>query len=72
MTSLEIVLLILSVLLLVLYVSSKMGKDQSLNEVIKEVKDDLRNTAENVSSLVNKAKDIVLMKVFKRQLKNSS
>lgn len=69
MTTLEIVLLISSVLLLVLYVSSKMGKDQSLNEVIREVKDDLKNTAENVSSLVNKAKDIVFDESVQKTIK---
>ena len=59
MTTLEIVLLITSVLLLALYVTSKMGKDQPLSEVIKEVKKDLKNTADNVTELVIKAKDIV-------------
>ena len=59
MATLEIILLITSLLLLALYVTSKLGKDQSLNDVIKEVKQDLKNTAENVSDLVSKAKDIV-------------
>lgn len=59
MTTLEIILLITSLLLLVLYVTSKMGKDQPLSEVIKEVKKDLKNTADNVTDLVIKAKDIV-------------
>jgi hypothetical protein len=40
-------------------VTSKISKDQSLNEIIKEVKQDLKDTAENVYDLVNKAKDIV-------------
>jgi hypothetical protein len=59
MTTLEILLLISSLLLLALYVTSKISKDQSLNEIIKEVKQDLKNTAENVYDLVCKAKDIV-------------
>ncbi|MCF7930494.1 MAG: hypothetical protein K9L02_03175 [Acholeplasmataceae bacterium] len=59
MTTLEILLLITSLLLLALYITSKIGKDQSLNEIIKEVKQDLKNTAENVYDLVSKAKDIV-------------
>ena len=59
MTTLEILLLIISLLLLALYVTSKISKDQSLNEIIKEVKQDLKYTAENVYDLVNKAKDIV-------------
>ena len=59
MTTLEIILLITSLLLSALYVTSKLGEDQSLNDVIKEVKQDLKNTAENVSELVCRAKDIV-------------
>jgi len=59
MTTLEIILLITSLLLLALYVTSKMGKDQPLSEVINEVKKDLKNTADNVTELVIKAKDIV-------------
>jgi len=59
LTTLEILLLIISLLLLALYVTSKISKDQSLNEIIKEVKQDLKDTAENVYDLVNKAKDIV-------------
>lgn len=59
MTTLEIILLITSLLLLALYVTSKLGKDQPLSDVIKEVKEDLKNTANNVTDLVLKAKDIV-------------
>ncbi|RJX25834.1 MAG: hypothetical protein C4537_03730 [Acholeplasma sp.] len=59
MTTLEIILLVISLLLLALYVTSKLDKNQSFNEVIKEVKEDLKHTAENVYDLVNKAKDIV-------------
>ncbi len=59
MTTLEILLLIISLLLLALYVTSKISKDQSFKEIIKEVKKDLKDTAENVYDLVNKAKDIV-------------
>lgn len=59
MTTLEILLLTISLLLLALYVTSKMSKDQSFKEIIKEVKQDLKDTAENVYDLVNKAKDIV-------------
>ena len=59
MTTLEIIKLITSLLLLALYVTSKMGKDQPLSEVIKEVKKDLKNTADNVTELVIKAKDII-------------
>ncbi len=69
MTILEIILLITSLLLLALYVTSKLGKDQSLNDVIKEVKQDLKNTAENVSDLVSKAKDIVFDESVQKTIK---
>ena len=69
MTTLEIILLITSLLLLALYVTSKLGKDQSLNDVIKEVKQDLKNTAENVSDLVSKAKDIVYDESVQKTIK---
>ena len=69
MTTLEIILLITSLLLLALYVTSKLGKDQSLNDVIKEVKQDLKNTAEYVSDLVSKAKDIVFDESVQKTIK---
>jgi hypothetical protein len=69
MTTLEIILLITSLLLSALYVTSKLGKDQSLNDVIKEVKQDLKNTAENVSDLVSKAKDIVFDESVQKTIK---
>jgi len=69
MTTLEIILLIATLLLLALYVTSKMGKDQSLSDVIKEVKQDLKNTAENVSDLVVKAKDIVFNENVQKTIK---
>lgn len=69
MTTLEIILLITSLLLLALYVTSKMGKDQSFTEVIKEVKEDLTRTAENVSDLVQRAKDIVFDESIQKTLK---
>lgn len=69
MTTLEIILLITSLLLLALYVTSKMGKDQTFTEVIKEVKDDLTRTAENVSDLVQKAKDIVFDESIQKTIK---
>ena len=69
MTTLEIILLITSLLLLALYVTSKMGKDQPLSEVIKEVKKDLKNTADNVTELVIKAKDIVFDASIQKAIK---
>lgn len=69
MTTLEIILLITSLLLLALYVTSKMSKDQPLSEVIKEVKKDLKNTADNVTDLVIKAKDIVFDESVQKTIK---
>ena len=69
MTTLEIVLLIFSLLLLALYVTSKMGKDRSFADVIKEVKEDLTRTAENVSDLVQKATDIVFDENVQKAIK---
>ena len=69
MTALEIILLTTSLLLLALYVTSKMGKDQPLSEVIKEVKKDLKNTADNVTDLVIKAKDIVFDASIQKAIK---
>lgn len=59
MTTLEVVLLIVVVFLLALYVTSKLGKEQSFKQVINEVKGDLKNTTDNLYDLVNKATDIV-------------
>lgn len=69
MTTLEIILLVVSLLLLALYVTSKLGKDQSLNEVIKDVKNDLKNTAENVYELVNKATEVVFDESVQKTIK---
>lgn len=43
----------------VLYITSKFRKDKDVNDIIIEVKEDLKQTAENVSDLVIKAKDII-------------
>ena len=69
MTTLEIILLIISLLLLALYVTSKMGKEQSLHDVIKEVKQDLKNTTENVYELVSKAKDVIFDESVQKTIK---
>ncbi len=69
MTTLEILLLIASLLLLALYVTSKMGKNQSLNEIINEVKQDLKDTAENVYDLVSKAKDVIFDESIQKTIK---
>jgi len=69
MTILEIVLLIALLLVIALYVNSKLGKDKSLNEVIKEVKADLVKTSENVADLVSKATNIVFDESVQKAIK---
>ena len=69
MTILEIVLLIALLLVIALYVNSKLGKDKSLNEVIKEVKEDLVKTSENVADLVSKATKIVFDESVQKAIK---
>ena len=69
MTILEIVLLIALLLVIALYVNSKLGKDKSLNEVIKEVKADLVKTSENVADLVSKATKIVFDESVQKAIK---
>jgi hypothetical protein len=69
MTTLEIILLITTLLLLALYVTSKLNKDQSFTEVIKEVKSDLVRTASNVSDLVLKATDIIFDESVQKTIK---
>jgi len=69
MTILEIVLLTALLLVIALYVNSKLGKDKSLNEVIKEVKADLVKTSENVANLVSKATNIVFDESVQKVIK---
>jgi Na+-transporting methylmalonyl-CoA/oxaloacetate decarboxylase gamma subunit len=69
MTALEIILLVISLLLLALYVTSKLTKNQSLDEAIKEVKQDLKDTAENIYELVNKAKEVVFDESVQKTIK---
>jgi len=69
MTTLEIVLLIAVILLLALYITSKIEKDKSLVEVVKEVKSDLVRTADNVAGLVIKATEIVFDESVQKAIK---
>ena len=69
MTILEIVLLTALLLVIALYVNSKLAKDKSLNEVIKEVKADLVKTSENVANLVSKATNIVFDESVQKVIK---
>lgn len=52
-------LLILLILVILLYITSKISKDKSFKELIEEVKIDFQKTASNVSDLVVKATTIV-------------
>jgi hypothetical protein len=69
MTPTEIVLLVLLLFVLVLYITSKFGKNKSLNNIINEVKTDLIQTAGNVAELVTKAKDIVFDESIQKAIK---
>ena len=69
MTTLEILLSVISLGLLALYATSKMGKDRKFQEVIDEVKEDLKQTASNVTDLVSKAKDIVFDETVQKAVK---
>jgi len=44
---------------LLLYITSKISKDESFKELIEEVKTDLKETTSNVSDLVVKATTII-------------
>jgi hypothetical protein len=69
MTILEIILSITSFLLLVLYVTSKFGSGQKLEDIVTEVKEDLKQTATNVADLVIKAKEIVFDESVQKAVK---
>jgi hypothetical protein len=69
MTILEIILSITSFLLLVLYVTSKLGSGQKLENIVTEVKEDLKQTATNVADLVIKAKEIVFDESVQKAVK---
>jgi len=69
MTTLDIILLVALIAILVLYITSKLGKDKDLNEVIKEVKSDLIKTSVNVAELVSKAKNIVFDESVQKAIK---
>lgn len=69
MTMLEIILLVALLLMIALYLTSKLRKGKSFNEIIKEVKSDLIQTSNNVSELVSKAKDIVFDEAIQKTIK---
>lgn len=69
MTLIEIVLSIALVFMIILYITSKLGANKSINEVIREVKNDLLKTSSNVAELVIKAKDIIFDEQVQKTIK---
>ena len=69
MTTLEIILLVINLALLTLYITSKLKDNQSLSAVIKEVKEDIKESSQVVSELVSKAKDIVFDETVQKTIK---
>jgi hypothetical protein len=56
-------------LLLILYVTSKIGSGKKLEDIVTEVKEDLKQTATNVADLVIKAKEIVFDESVQKAIK---
>lgn len=69
MTTTEIILIVLLLGVCALYITSKLGKDKKLSDIINEVKADLIRTSENVAELVVKAKDIVFDETVQKAIK---
>lgn len=69
MTTFEVILLILLVGISTLYVTSKFSGNKGINNVINEVKNDLRQSAAHVSELVLKAKDIIFDENIQKTIK---
>ena len=59
MTTLKIISLVINLELVTLYIISKIKDNESLSAVIKEVKDDIKESSQVESELISKAKDIV-------------
>lgn len=69
MTTNEIILFVLLLGVSALYITSKLGKDKKLSDIINEVKSDLIRTSDNVVELVVKAKDIVFDEQVQKAIK---
>lgn len=69
MTTTEIILLVLLLGVSALYITSKLGKDKKLSDIINDVKADLIRTTNNVTELVVKAKDIVFDEQVQKAIK---
>lgn len=69
MTMLEIILLVALLLMTTLYLTSKLKKGKSFNEIIKEVKSDLIQTSNNVSEIVTNEKEIIFDETIQKTIK---
>jgi hypothetical protein len=69
MTTLETILIVTNVLTLILYFTSKFKESGNLSTVIKEVKEDIKNSSEVVADLVTKATDIVFDETVQKTIK---
>lgn len=69
MTTLEILSLIINIVLVSLYATSKLKDNSSLANVVKEVKEDIKLSSRTVSDLVSKAKDVVFDESIQKTIK---
>lgn len=69
MTNLETILIISNILLLILYGTSKFKGSKDFNQVLKDVKEDIKNSSKTVSELVIKATDIVFDESIQKTIK---
>ena len=69
MTTIETILIVTNVLTLILYFTSKFKESGNLSTVIKEVKEDIKNSSEVVADLVTKATGIVFDETVQKTIK---
>jgi formyltetrahydrofolate synthetase len=69
MTMLEVILTVLLIGVCILYATSKYSKNKDLNSIILDVKEDLKESADNISELVLKAKDIIFDENIQKTIK---
>ena len=69
MTTIETILIVTNVLTLILYFTSHFKESGNLSTVIKEVKEDIKNSSEVVADLVTKATDIVFDETVQKTIK---
>lgn len=69
MNELLIIVSIYSLFITAMYISNKLGPNKSFNQLVEEVKKDLKETASNIGELVVKAKEIVFDSQFTDAIK---